>query len=550
MMRTNSIFRTPSAYEFPLLIKHLWITPLANAPDEQIVYRSERRQTYAQTRERVGRLASMLSALGTTQGKTVALLDWDSHRYFECFFAIPMMGCVLQTVNIRLSPDQLLYTLNHAGAEIVLVHSDFLPLLGAVRDRLETVKKFILINDGTSQADAPLAFVGEYEALLADADPDYAFADLDENSRATTFYTTGTTGLPKGVYFSHRQIVLHALALMSWLGTAPAQGRLHREDVYMPMTPMFHVHAWGLPFVATLMGIKQIYPGRYSPDVLLRLIRDERVTFSHCVPTVLQMLLSHPASKDLDMSRLKVMVGGSALPAGLARTALERNIDVFCGYGMSETGPVQVLNHLSSDELGACRDEQAKLRTRTGRAIVLCEVSTVDEDSRPVPRDGRNRGEIVFRSPWLTQGYVDDPERSEELWRGGVLHSGDIGCFTADGCLQISDRLKDVIKSGGEWISSLDLENIISEIPGVAEVAVIAVADPQWGERPLALIVPQPRANLGLAAVRAHLSACAARGAISKYGIPDRVIIVEKLARTSVGKLDKKTLRARYAGTS
>lgn len=549
-MSINSIFRTPSAYEFPLLIKHLWITPLANAPDEEIVYRGERRQTYAQTWERVGRLASMLKALGARPGKTVAVLDWDSHRYLECFFAIPMMGCVLQTVNVRLSADQILYTLNHAGAEIVLAHADFLPLLAAVRDRLETVKNLILIHDGMAQADAPLALAGEYEGLLADADPEHVFPDLDENSRATTFYTTGTTGLPKGVYFSHRQIVLHALALMSWLGTAPAQGRLHREDVYMPMTPMFHVHAWGLPFVATLMGVKQVYPGRYAPGALLKLIRDEDVTFSHCVPTVLQMLLSHPASKDLDMSRLKVMVGGSALPAGLARAALERNMDVFCGYGMSETGPVQVLNHLSSDELRASRDEQATLRTRTGRAIALCEVSTRDENSQPVPRDGRSRGEVVFRSPWLTQGYLHDPERSEELWRGGMLHSGDIGCLTADGRLQISDRVKDVIKSGGEWVSSLDLENILSELPGVAEAAVIAVADPQWGERPLALIVPQPRSHLDVAAIRAHLSACAARGAISKYGVPDRVMIVDKLDRTSVGKLDKKTLRAKYAGTS
>jgi fatty-acyl-CoA synthase len=248
MMRINSIFRTPSAYEFPLLIKHLWVTPLANAPNEEIVYRGGRRQTYAQTRARVGRLASMLSALGARQGKTVAVLDWDSHRYLECFFAIPMMGCVLQTVNVRLSPDQILYTLNHAGAEIVLAHSDFLPLLAAARDRLQTVKKFILIDDETAQIDTPLAFEGEYEGLLAEADPDHVFPELDENSRATTFYTTGTTGLPKGVYFSHRQIVLHTLALMSWLGTAPAQGRLHREDVYMPMTPMFHVPCARLGF--------------------------------------------------------------------------------------------------------------------------------------------------------------------------------------------------------------------------------------------------------------------------------------------------------------
>jgi fatty-acyl-CoA synthase len=546
-MSFNPIFSTPSAYDFPLLIKQLWITPLANAPQQEVVYRGERRQTYAQTRARVGQLASALAGLGVKPGMTVAVMDWDSHRYLECFFAIPMMGCVLQTVNIRLSPDQILFTLNHAEADVVLVNAEFLPLLEAIRDRLESVKTFVLIDDSGAAPQSRLSFAGEYEALLAASAADYAFQDFDENTRATTFYTTGTTGLPKGVYFSHRQIVLHTLAILAWFGTAPVQGRIHREDVYMPITPMFHVHGWGMPFAATLLGIKQVYPGRYLPELLLKLIREEGVTHSHCVPTLLQMLLGHPASKDTDLSKLKMVIGGSAMSKGLARAALERGIDVYSGYGMSETGPLQIVSHLSSADLAQDLDTQAALRSRTGRSVVLCEVRTVDERMQTLPRDGKSTGEIVFRSPWLTQGYLKEPRKSEELWCGGSLHSGDIGSFSEDGFLHISDRVKDVVKTGGEWISSLDLEDIISQFPGIGEVAVIGVLDAKWGERPLALVVPKPQAAIDPEAVRRHIAGYAEKGAISKYGVPEQVLIVEALDKTSVGKLDKKALRAKYA---
>jgi fatty-acyl-CoA synthase len=549
-MSFNPIFRTPSAYDFPLLIKQIWITPLANTPQQEIIYRGERRQTYAQTRVRIGRLASALAGLGVKPGMTVGVMDWDSHRYFECFFAIPMMGCVLQTVNIRLSPDQILYTLNHAGADVVLVNAEFLPLLEAIRERLETVKAFVLIDDAAAPPQTALSFAGEYEALLAQSAADYDFPDFDENTRATTFYTTGTTGLPKGVYFSHRQIVLHALGILAWFGTAPAQGRIHREDVYMPITPMFHVHGWGMPFAATLIGIKQIYPGRYVPELLLKLIREEGVTHSHCVPTLLHMLISHPASKDTDLSRLKMVIGGSAMPKGLARAALERGIDVYSGYGMSETGPLQIVNHLSSEELAQDLETQAALRCRTGRSVVLCDVRAVDDQVQALPRDGKSTGEIVFRSPWLTQGYLKDPQKSEELWRGGALHSGDIGSFSPEGILHIADRVKDVVKTGGEWISSLDLEDIISQFPGISEAAVIGVHCPKWGERPLALVVPKPQAGIDPEAVRRHIAGYAEKGVISKYGVPDRVLIVEALEKTSVGKLDKKLLRAKYAKTA
>jgi fatty-acyl-CoA synthase len=314
----------------------------------------------------------------------------------------------------------------------------------------------------------------------------------------------------------------------------------------MAITPMFHVHAWGMPYVATLLGMKQVYAGRYTPEMLLQLLSKENVTYSHCVPTLLHMLLSHPASKGVDLSRWKVLVGGSALPVGLAKAALERGIDVFTGYGMSETGPLQTMNHLPTDQLGGTIDEQAARRVRTGLPALLCNVATVDEQMNVLPHDGKATGEIVFRSPWNTQGYFRNAETSEELWKGGWMHSGDIGNFGADGVLQISDRVKDVIKTGGEWVSSLDLENLISAHPSVSEVAVIGVKDAKWGERPLALVVLKPGQEADGAAIKAHLSAYADKGVISKYGVPEAVLFVDALDKTSVGKLDKKLLRSKY----
>ncbi|MBE0617763.1 MAG: AMP-binding protein, partial [Proteobacteria bacterium] len=328
-MPGTPIEKAPSAYAYPLLIRHLLHAPLAHAPDQEIVYRDLRRHSYRTFRERLGRLASALAGLGVKSGQTVAVMDWDSHRYLECFFAVPMMGAVLHTVNVRLSPEQILYTINHAEDDVLLVNAEFLPLVEAIRERIERPVTFVLLNDAPQAPASPVSFAGEYEALLARASADYAFPDFDENTRATTFYTTGTTGLPKGVYFSHRQLVLHTLTAAAALGSAGSQGRFHRDDVYMPITPMFHVHAWGLPYVATMLGVKQVYPGRYAPDTLLGLIQNERVTFSHCVPTILHMLLSSLALQGLDLSRWKVIIGGSALPRALAKRALDLGVDIF-----------------------------------------------------------------------------------------------------------------------------------------------------------------------------------------------------------------------------
>lgn len=544
-MPVKLIPHTPAAYAYPLLIKQLLHTPLATAPEQEISYQGRLRYTYREFNARLGQLANTLTALGVEAGQTVAVMDWDSHRYLECFFAVPMMGAILQTVNVRLSAEQILYTLNHAEADVVLVHHEFLPLLAQIADRLTHVRWFVLIADGADVTNAPVALAGEYEALLAAANPHYHFPDFDENAQATVFYTTGTTGDPKGVYFSHRQLVLHTLSLAAATGGAVAQGRLHREDVYMPITPMFHVHAWGFPYLATLLGLRQVYPGKYLPDSLLRLIREERVTYSHCVPTILHMLLTHPHAAEVDFSGWKVVIGGSALPQAQAMAAMKRGIDLYTGYGMSETCPVLTLAHLDCADLTQPPEVQAVLRAKTGRPMPLVDLRVVDPDMAPLPQDGQSTGEVVVRTPWLTQGYLKAPEASETLWEGGYLHTQDIGHIDARGYLKITDRIKDVIKTAGEWTSSLALEDVIGKLEAVAEVAVIGIPDEKWGERPLALVVLKPDfvGKLSEHALRNQAAKQVEESGTSRHGVLLQVQFVEALARTSVGKINKRAMR-------
>ena len=547
-MPVKIIQSTSSAYAYPLLIKQLLHTPLATAPDQEITYQGKLRYSYRTLNERIGRLANGLAGLGVEAGQTVAVMDWDSHRYLECFFAVPMMGAVLQTVNVRLSPEQILFTLNHAGADLLLVNRDFLGLLVPIADRLKTVKHFVLLDDELSPVDAPVAFSGEYESMLAEADPAFDFSDFDENAQATVFYTTGTTGLPKGVYFSHRQLVLHTLGVATCVGSAPANGRLHREDVYMPITPMFHVHAWGFPYIATMLGLKQVYPGRYLPGTLLQLIEREKVTFSHCVPSILQMLLSHPGSDVVDLSGWKVLIGGSAMSPALASASLKRGIDVLTGYGMSETCPVLTIAHLHSDDMALSPEQQVALRCKTGLPLPLVDLRIVDAEMTDAPHDGDATGEVVVRSPWLTQGYLEAPQASSELWAGGYLHTQDIGNIDARGYVKITDRIKDVIKTAGEWTSSLQLEDVVMQHEAVSEVAVIGLPDEKWGERPLALVVLKPafEGQVTEHAIRNFAAHLVETTGISRHGVLLQVRFVKALAKTSVGKINKREMRETF----
>ncbi len=545
-MNDARIVTTPSAYTYPLLVKQLLVNSVAVHGGQEISYRGERRYRYRDFRERIGRLASMLAALGVRRGTTVAVMDWDSHRYLEAYFAIPMMEATLFTVNVRLSPRQIAYTMDDAATEVVLVNADFLPLLGEIRDGLKSLRTVVVMADGKAVPETAFPVAGEYEALVGEASPDFPFEDFDENTRAAMFYTTGTTGDPKGVCYSHRQIVLHTLTTATSLCSARDGQRLHREDVYMPITPMFHVLAWGLPYVAVMLGLRTVLPGRYLPDVLLRLKQEEKVSFSHCVPAILQMLLQAAAAGGQDLSGWKIVIGGSALPPTLCKAALERGIDVFAGYGMSETGPVVALAQLGGD--GPSEGEDAlRLRCTTGRPVPMVDFRVVDRDLREVPRDGRTQGEIVLRAPFLTLAYANKPEASEALWAGGWLHTQDVAVVRPDGYVQIVDRLKDVIKTGGEWVSSLELEGLIGEVPGVQECAVVAVRDEKWGERPMAWVVGKPGAEPDAAAIREHLLGYVASQRIGKYAVPEleRIVFVDEIPKTSVGKVDKKLLRQR-----
>ncbi|KAF7964266.1 long-chain fatty acid--CoA ligase [Cupriavidus sp. UYMU48A] len=544
-MQQNLIVSTPSAYSYPLLVKQLLIHSLSLYGDQEISYRGEMRYSYRDFRRRVGQLASTLSSLGAKHGSTVAVMDWDSHRYLECYFGVPMMGATLFTVNVRLSPQQILYTLNDADADIVLVHPDFVPVLEQIHGQLTCNPRFVLLADGQPAPQTDLPFVGEYEALLAAASPDFDFPEFDENTKAATFYTTGTTGDPKGVCYSHRDIVLHTLATSTSL-CSPREGqRMHREDVYMPITPMFHVLAWGIPYVAVMLGLRTVLPGRYAPDMLLKLRKQEKVTFSHCVPTILQMLLQSSQDSAQDLSGWKIIIGGSALPPALCEAALDRGIDIFAGYGMSETGPIVSLAQLPPGVTPADRADEVRMRCSTGRPVAMVDFRIVSEDMQDLPRDGASRGEIVLRAPYLTQSYFKKPAASEELWAGGYLHTQDVAVMGQDGFVQIVDRIKDVIKTGGEWVSSIEVENLIGEVPGVQECAVIGVPDAKWGERPMAFVVRKAGAEVGADSIREKLLGHVDTQRISKYAVPEaeRIAFVAEIPKTSVGKINKKQLR-------
>ncbi|MFW6052455.1 MAG: fatty acid--CoA ligase [Desulfosalsimonas sp.] len=546
---TRKIEPTPSAYPYQLLIKHILETPLIYAPEQEIIYRDIHRYTYKDFNKRVHQLANMLSAQGVKPGDMVAVMDWDSHRYLECFFGVPMMGAVLHTINIRLSPEQLIYTINHAEDDIILVNEEFLPLLEAVKDKFETVKKIILLSDTGKTPETSLSLEGEYNELLEKADAEYDFPDFDENTMATTFYTTGTTGLPKGVFFSHRQLVMHTYGMLANMSAYESQAQITSKDVYMPMTPMFHVHAWGVPYVMTLLGAKQIYPGKYEPEMLLKLIMGNKVTFSHCVPTIMHMLVSSPAVQKMDFTGWKVIIGGSALPRGLCKEALKLGINIWAAYGMSETCPLLTAATLKPYMLEWSEEEQIKMRCRTGRPAPNVYLQIWDTNGKPLPHDGQSTGEVVVRAPWLTQGYIKDPEKSEELWADGWLHTGDIGYVDTEGYLQITDRLKDVIKSGGEWISSLTLEDIISQHEAVGEAAAIGVPDEKWGERPRVMVVLKDdyKGKTSEDELKEFFMKFVDSGEIPKYGVPNRVQIVDEIPKTSVGKIDKKQLRGKFS---
>lgn len=532
------------AYDYQLLIKHILEYGVNYAPKQEIVYRDLHRYTYKDLYNRVHRLASALEELGVKKGTRIGVLEWDSHRYLECYFAVPCMGAVLHTVNVRLSPEDILYTIQHAEDEVILVYKDFVPLMESLKSKLPKVKHYIVMTDD-KMPETNLTDL-EYEEMIKKASKDYEFPDFSENTMATLSYTTGTTGRPKGVWFTHRKLVLHTLSgCIAMTGIRSPLRLKDDKEVYMPLTPMFHVHAWGIPYMMWLMGIKHVYPGRYEPMMIVKLVLTEGVTYTHCVPTILQMIVDN-LPEGFKFNGWKMLIGGAKLPEGLAKRAREKGIYTMAAYGMSETCPALTGAFVKPHLLDLPMEDMLKMSVKTGIPFPLVYVRVVHDDFKDVEKDEKDMGEIVVRAPWLTDSYLNDEEKTKELWAGGWLHTGDIAVMDKEGYVTIVDRLKDVIKSGGEWISSLTLENLLSLHPKVKEAAVVGVPDEKWGERPLAVVVPMNE-NLSEDELRNHLLKFVEQGVITKWAVPDKFLLVKELPRTSVGKIDKKNIRKMVA---
>jgi fatty-acyl-CoA synthase len=533
---------------YPLTIGSLLRQTIDRRGTAEIVY-GKTRYTWPRLYERVSGLAAGLASMGVKEGSKVAVVDIDTNRYLELYYAIPMMGAILHTVNIRLPPEQIGYTVTHAADDFVLVRDEFIPLAAKISPQLKTLKGVVTMSDsGTAQA-FPFPNTRSYEDLVASSSH-FEFPELDENVQASLFYTSGTTGMPKGVWFTHRQLVLHTIGLAAGIANSPV--RLSSSDVIMPLVPFFHVHGWGFPYLAGMWGQKVVLVGRYDPKNILENLQREEVTVSDMVPTVLNLVLNHPdvGRYKEALSRWKVIIGGAALPKELALTAKRLGMTVMAGYGMSETGPVLTLGTPRDEMLRLPEDEQLdRVLLQAGLPIPLVEMRVVDLDMKDVPRNGQTLGEVVVRAPWLTDGYYQDQERSEALWSGGWLHTGDLAAMDEKGIIMIRDRMKDVVKSGGEWISTLLLEDLLMHHPAVLEAAVIGIKDPKWGERPLAFVCLKNGATATEADLLTHLSGFVEQGKIASFWLPDKVIIMESpLPKTSTGKLDKKPLRESHTG--
>ena len=492
-----------------------------------------RHATFAAVAERAERLAAALTRLGVAPGDRVATFSWNTQEHLEAYFAVPAMGAVLHTLNIRLFPEQLVYVANHAEDRVVIVEDSLVPLLAKVRPLLETVEHVIVVGDGDASALA--SDVLRYEDLLAAERPGYAWPDVDERQAAAMCYTSGTTGHPKGVVYSHRSTWLHSLAL-----TSGAAYGLNDRDGALLVVPMFHANAWGLPYAAWLVGADLLMPGRHLQAApLARMIAEERPTVAAAVPTIWNDLLLYAENHPVDFSSLRTVVcGGSAVPRALMEKFQDRHgVRIVQAWGMTETSPLAAI---ALPPKGVAAADEMPWRAKTGRVCPGVQLRIVDDAGTPLPWDGATAGEIEVRGPWITGAYYRDP--APEKFHDGWLRTGDVGTVDAQGFVQITDRAKDVIKSGGEWISSVELENEIMAHPDVVEAAVIGIPDERWQERPLACVVLRPGRHTSAADLHGFLAERVAR-----WWLPERFAFIAEVPRTSVGKFDKKVLRARHA---
>ncbi|WP_110174483.1 long-chain fatty acid--CoA ligase [Luteitalea pratensis] len=499
--------------------------------------RSVSHSTYRECLVGARRLAAAMRSLGVRQGDRVATFCWNHERHLHAYYGIPASGAILHTLNIRLHPDELAYIINHADDSVVIVDKVLWPLFEPVRQRIGD-RRIVVISD---DADVPPG-TQRYDDLLAAQDAVDGFDDVDEQSAAVMCYTSGTTGRSKGVLYSHRSLVLHSLA-----AALPDMMNLAESSRVLGVVPMFHANAWGLPFACALVGAAQVLPGPYLDAAsIVALLETERVTHALGVPTIAHALLQHlDAHPGHDLSALRILlVGGAAIPEATIRAFDGRHgIRVVHAWGMTETAPLGSINRLPSELADAPGDAQFAWRAKQGRPAPFVEVRARADDGSLVPCDDVAMGELEVRGPWVAAAYYPGDEAKDRWTDDGWFRTGDIVTIGATGCLTICDRAKDLVKSGGEWISSVTLEGALIEHPGIAEVVVIAVPHERWGERPLAVVVPVPGCQPTLHDVRAHLDRRVAR-----WWLPDGVVLVDSLPRTGVGKYQKNVLRERYKG--
>ncbi|MFZ4628233.1 MAG: long-chain fatty acid--CoA ligase [Blastocatellia bacterium] len=527
----------------PLTMSVLMDRGPALAPNVEVVTRFRdhiHRTNYGEVGQRARQLANALRRLGVSEGDRVATFGWNTFRHLELYYAVPCMGAVLHTLNLRLSPADLEYIINHAEDRVIFIDEELLPLLERLAGKIPTVQQIVVMsNKGTFQTILSPAL--DYETLLAAESSDFPWPELDENAPMGLCYTSGTTGKPKGVLYTHRSNYMHTIT-----GALPDLMGLSRSDVVLAVVPMFHANAWGMPYTGMMLGIKQVFPGpMMDGPSICQMIQDEKVTFTAGVPTiwlgVMNELRQNPGKYDL--SSLKAMVcGGSAPPRALIdwfETHL--GIEFIQAWGMTETSPLGTVTRLQPRMKEWPRDRQLDIKQRAGIAAPGLELRIVDGEGKEVAHDGTAMGRLLIRGPWIASTYYKE-EPTADKFPDGWLDTGDISTLDSDGYMAIADRSKDLIKTGGEWISSVDLENAIMAIPGVAEAAVIAVFHPKWQERPLACVVTQPGTTLTKEEIYRHLEP-----SFAKWWLPDEVVFIESIPKTSVGKFDKKVLRHQFA---
>ena len=490
-----------------------------------------RHTSFADVAARVERLASGLRELGVRADDRVGTLSWNHQEHLEAYFAVPCMGAVLHTLNLRLPPHQLAQIVNHAGDRVVVVDASLAPLLAAIRPHLTTVQDVIVVGDGEHVA--ALGDTVRYDDLIARSSGGFEWPQLDERSAAAMCYTTGTTGDPKGVVYSHRSMFLHALAVWGAF-------QIRDGDRILVIVPMFHVNAWGVPYAAWMLGADVLLPDRFmQPDAMCAFIALEKPNFTGGVPSIFTAMLAYAQQTGADLSSIKRAVcGGSAVPASLITAFREKlGIELIQAWGMTETSPIGTI---ALPPPGTAPEDEMAFRVKTGRSVPGVELRIVDEAGSDVPHDGVAVGEIEVRGPWITGSYFN--AEAPDKFHHGWLRTGDVGNIDAHGFVQITDRSKDVIKSGGEWISSVELENLLMGHEAVADAAVVGVPDERWQERPLAVVVFKPGASATPDELRAHLG-----DSVVRWWLPERWAFVTEIPKTSVGKQDKKKIRAEYA---